>query len=37
MEVAGLYFNITKVQRDAYNVTVVRKGVAKKWEITRQT
>ena len=31
------YATITKVQRDAYNVTVVRKGVAKKWDITRLT
>jgi len=29
------YATIKKVQGDAYNVTVVRKGVAKKWEITR--
>ena len=31
------YATITKVQGDAYNVTVVRKGVAKRWEITRLT
>ena len=31
------YATITKVQGDAYNVTVVRKGVAKEWGITRLT
>jgi hypothetical protein len=31
------YATITKVQRDTYNVILVRKGVAKKWEIRRQT
>ena len=31
------YATITKVQGDAYNVTVVRKGVAKKWKIARLT
>ncbi len=29
------YATITKVQGDAYSVAVVRKGVAKKWKITR--
>ena len=29
------YATITKTQGDAYSVTVVRKGVAKKWKITR--
>ena len=31
------YATITKVHGDAFNVTIVRKGEAKDWKITRLT